>query len=76
MWEKEECGRWHTGGDRDRESTSISRTGPKVSHMYGDPNIQCPKCSYRWQTRSKLGRACCPSCGSKVTNPFVNKAKS
>lgn len=28
--------------------------------------IKCPKCGYKWDTKSKLIKVSCPSCGDKV----------
>jgi len=28
--------------------------------------VKCKNCKYEWETKSKLLRASCPSCGNKV----------
>jgi len=33
--------------------------------------IKCHKCSYEWETKSKLMMVSCPSCGSKVKNSQI-----
>lgn len=32
-----------------------------------DLNTRCQNCNYEWESKSKLLKASCPSCGSKVT---------
>src|SRR5208337_3787743 len=32
------------------------------------PNIKCPKCEYKWHTRSTLQMVSCPSCNQKTRN--------
>ena len=37
--------------------------------------VKCEKCEYEWETKSKMIKVSCPSCGNKVKIRDIDKIK-